>query len=1190
MNWKNRVRDRADGGKGRRADIERAGLAAAVEQSAESVVITDTSGRIQYVNPAFTTMTGYTREEAIGQNPRVLKSGRQSPEFYKELWETVTSGRVWRGVLINRRKDGTCYTEEMSIAPIRDSDGEIASYIAIQKDVTERQVAEESKRFLASIVECSEDAIVAHTPAGIILTWNRGAQALLGYSPEEAIGRNMFTMMPPEEQPRAASAVERVLKTNIGGRREHVLLRKDGRRVNVSMMSNRLPHFAGEVEARAVIIRDITEQKEAEKSKALLASIVESSNDAVICGTLDGTLLSWNRGAEALFGYTAREMVGRDVDTLVPPDCRDDHFRHIDGLRNGAVIHEDTVRLHKDGRRIHVAPTFSPVRNSHGEIFAVSAIYRDIGERVRYERILRESEERFRGAFENAPFGMSLQELGGRFLQVNAELCRMLGYTEAELLATRWQELTHPHDRGLSEQWAERLRSGQSEWANAEKRYLHRTGSVVWAHTRVSLVRDRAGRPSYFVVHVEDITARKQAAEALRESEERFRIMADGCPAAMWVTNAQGGKQFINRAYRHFLGTGYEQTAADKWQSRLHPDDAASYLAAARRAVEEHTPFRAEARWRRFDGEWRWVASYAEPRFTPSGEFLGHVGLCVDITERKQTEQALQSSEEKFRQLAENMHEVFWLVDARTNQTLYLNPAYEQVWGRTRDSAYRNPDSWLDSVHPDDREQSRQLWVVQAERKPTEAEFRIQTPEGREKWIRNWAFPICAQDGQIIRVGGIAEDITERKHYEQELVLARQAADAANAAKSCFLANMSHEIRTPMNGVLGMLELLCLTDLTAEQRQYTDVIESSGRSLLSLIDNILDLSKIEARKVALETADFNLRRTVEDAVQTLSYQAKAKGLALGWLASPETPLILRGDPNRLRQVLINLVSNAIKFTEHGEVTLRVRGENQHNGKATLHFAITDTGIGIRSDQALGLWEPFVQADNSATRKYGGTGLGLTISRQLVEMLGGEIGFDSTEGNGSTFWFTAVFNMPEESAFQSPESREGPAPRQPANRGIFLTPGADSRRRGARILVTEDDRTSQAVLLAQLDKLGYQASAASSGVDALEALQRGKYDLVLMDCQMPEMDGFEASRRIRKSGCPGIPIVAVTANAMVGDWERCLDAGMDDYLSKPIELSRLAKTLAKWLDAPARTFDHHSNRLPDQAADANEHAL
>jgi PAS domain S-box-containing protein len=267
-------RDESDGGQSRRADIERAVLVAAVEQSADAVVITDASGRIQYVNPAFTTMTGYTREEAVGQNPRVLKSDRQSKEFYKELWNTIASGQVWRGELINRRKAGNCYTEEMTITPVRDPEGEIVSYIAIKQDVTERRAAEEAKRFLASIVECSEDAIVAHTPAGIILTWNRGAEALLGYSPEEAIGRHMFTMMPPEEQPRVASAIELVLRKNIGGSREHVLLRKDGRRVRVSVMPNLLPHFAGEAVAMAVIIRDITEQKQAEESQALLASIV----------------------------------------------------------------------------------------------------------------------------------------------------------------------------------------------------------------------------------------------------------------------------------------------------------------------------------------------------------------------------------------------------------------------------------------------------------------------------------------------------------------------------------------------------------------------------------------------------------------------------------------------------------------------------------------------------------------------------------------------------------------------------------------------------------------------------------------------------------------------------------------------------------------------------------------------------
>jgi CheY-like chemotaxis protein len=302
----------------------------------------------------------------------------------------------------------------------------------------------------------------------------------------------------------------------------------------------------------------------------------------------------------------------------------------------------------------------------------------------------------------------------------------------------------------------------------------------------------------------------------------------------------------------------------------------------------------------------------------------------------------------------------------------------------------------------------------------------------------------------------------------------------------------------------------------------------------------------------MERVDFNLHRTVEDAMQTLRGQASAKGLAFGWRAAPGTLSLLRGDVNRLRQVLINLAANAIKFTERGEVTVEVGTESQGDGRATLRFAVNDTGIGIRPDQSADLFSPFVQADSSMTRKYGGTGLGLSISRQLVEMMGGKIGFQSTEGEGSTFWFTAVFDTA--SGAELPVASTG----EPGRTGVVRS------RRGARILVAEDNATNQMVLLAQLEKLGYQAHAVASGLEAVEALQHSKYDLILMDCQMPRMDGFEATRRIRELGCPDVPIVAVTANAMEGDRDRCIREGMNDYLSKPVGLRQLTQVLAKRL--------------------------
>ncbi len=1278
--------------------IEQAGLVAAVEQAADGIVVTDTNGKIQYVNPGFTAMTGYTSEEVVGRNPRILKSGRHYPAFYKDLWNTIRSGRVWHGEVINRRKDGTLYNEEMQIAPVKDSIGKIVSYIAIKQDVTVRRAAEEAQGFLAAIVENSQDAISAYTRAGIILTWNRGAEAALGYSAAEAIGKNVSMLVPPERLALLAHFTGRVLQGNAVSQYEGLLLHKDGRRVHVSVTGCPIGNSAGEVTAVSIILRDISERKQAEETQAFLASIIESSDDAIIGASLDGAIISWNRGAEELFGYSRAEIMGKDASVLAPPDHPDEMRQVLGTVRKGcAVTPYETVRLGKDGRRINVSLSVSPIRNRAGEVVGISAIAHDIGRGLQAERKRRESEERFRGVFELAPFGMSMTGLDGRFIQVNAAFCRMLGYSEQELLATGWADLSHPDDLELSAGIGEQLRKDPAGWAEAEKRYIHRNGSVVWARVRVSAVRDGGGSSQYYVMHAEDITERKRVEEALCESEDRFRIIADSCPTIMFVTGAEGGNQFINRAYREFYGTTLEQVEGSKWDLVIHPDDVSEHVGAFQRAVREHTSFKAEARVRRADGEWRWVGTYAKPRLSPGGAFLGHTGISADITdrrqaeqairdsqefaqstinalsshvcvlndagkiiavnqawtdfaeanrrldpdevrlgspcrdsfgegvdylavcdrtagpearqaaefaagvrdvleskrerysleypcdspveqrwfvgrvtrfssnqlpriliehinitERKQAEQALRGSEEKFRQLAENIREVFWMMSPAANEILYVSPAYEQVWGRTCESLYQNPMSWAEAIHPDDLESAHLVYARQVQGEATVSEYRIRTSDGQEKWIRDQGFPVRGQDGQVIRMVGVAEDITERKRYEAELIHAREGADASNRAKSRFLANMSHEIRTPMNGVIGMVQLLLETNLTPEQRQFATVARGSGRTLLTLIDDILDLSKIEARKITLENLSFNLRETVEQVVHLLRVQASGKGLRFHSRVSPEIPPLLRGDAHRLQQILTNLCANAIKFTGQGEVTLDAALECRGDGTGTVRFTVSDTGIGIRPDQIGALFSPFVQADDSTTRKYGGTGLGLAISKQLVEMMGGTIGVDSREGQGSVFWFTAVFELapPDEQALAS----------DPGDKRT----GATIMGRTARILVAEDNATNRDVALAQLRKLGYEATAVANGAEAVDAIGHGAYDLVLMDCEMPVMDGFEATRRIRASLQPRIPIVAITANAMPADRARCLREGMNDYLAKPVDMWHLGDVLSKWL--------------------------
>lgn len=633
------------------------------------------------------------------------------------------------------------------------------------------------------------------------------------------------------------------------------------------------------------------------------------------------------------------------------------------------------------------------------------------------------------------------------------------------------------------------------------------------------------------------------------------RKFVDTLPAMIWGADSALKFNYLNKTWLDFTGLKLEEALDKGWTKTIHPQDLERCNKVFVGSFKKRVTFEIEYRMRRFDGQYRWVVSMGTPYYDQNECFAGYTGTVYDISDRKEFEITLGKMSDFYLRIFENFPAIIWRTDLE-GEIVYVSKNGAEFTGRK--GTEPEGDGWLDFIHPEDREKYRDIYRHSVKAYlPFELEVRIKHHSGEYRWVHMISRPVFDYEGRLDGNIGMGLDIHDRKMAEKGLTKAMEQAEEANKAKSDFLANMSHEIRTPINGILGMIDLTLLSNLGPEQRDNLATAKSCAGTLLNVINDILDFSKMEAGKLKIDQVDFHVKKLVDEVTKAHSVRAGDKGLELSYTFSSNIPPYLVGDPNRLHQILNNLVSNAIKFTEKGGIVIGVKKTSISQEQVELKFSVSDTGIGIPPEGMERLFKSFSQIDGSYTRKFGGTGLGLAISKQLVEMMGGSMWVESQVGSGSTFYFTIPFkvgNRPEEKP--------------------VVQIAIHKTQRPYMILLAEDDHVNQIVISSMLNKRGHSVEIANNGVEALSSCEKKKYDVILMDIQMPSMDGIEATKRIRQSEGPyrHTPIIALTAFAIQGDRERFMNLGMDEYISKPVMMDELFSVIDRVVESAGKAAD------------------
>lgn len=1127
-----------------------------VETADEGIWVIDLEGNTTFVNPKMAQMLGYSESEMLGM-PIFAFSDEEGQAIAKNNLQLRRQGIAGKLDFKFQRKDGSELWAIIASSPILDEFGKSTGVLGMVTDITQRKQTENALHKYERIVSTTTDAIALidrnykyQIVNQTYKNWRKKSESeIIGHSVSEILGTEVFEKL-----------VKQFLDRCLDGETIHYQAWFDYESAERRFLSvNYIPYVEPDHKISGVVVslRDLTELKQAEeelqRSEERYRQIVETAEEGIWVVDLEGKTLFANPKMAQMLGCTVEELLGLSMFAFMDEEGIAISTKNLERRSKGIQEKHDFKFLSKDGSELWTIISTTPIFNESGEPTGALGMLTDITDRKIIEIALKEQKELLQTIFDHIPVMLCFYNSQAEVQLANAALENTLGWSFAELQQIDIMAECYP-DPDYRASVLEFMMRADGTWLDIH--LTTRNGKVLetcWANVRL---------PDGSQVGIgQDITQRKRAEQALQESEERWQLAVRGTNDGIWDWNLRNNTVFFSPRWKEMRGFVEHEisNSVDEWSKRIHPEDVERVMQILTDHLEGKIPlFSVEYRVQRKDNSYMWVLDRGQAIWDENGNVVRMAGSETDITQRKQAEEALIKSEHALAEAQRLAHLGSWSFDLQTRELNWSEEVF-RIYGLDPSQGEPTEEQHLQQFHPDDREQlQRSVDLAINEGIAYEHEIRIFLPDGSMRSTLGRGQPVFNEAGQVVGLFGTVQDISDRKQFEEALKQAKQAAEAANHAKSTFLANMSHELRTPLNAVLGFSQLLKNSaDLSPEHKKNLDTITRSGEHLLTLINQVLDLSKIEAGRTTLNETDFDLYLFLDDLQDLFQLKANSKGLQLLFYHCSDVPQYVCADEVKLRQVLINLLSNAMKFTKEGRVTVCVSLTNDREimtndrKEISLHFEVTDTGSGIAADDLDSIFEAFVQT-KTGEQFQEGTGLGLTICRKFVELMGGEITVSSQLGFGTTFRFDIAASRIEPSHIETEKVTRRP---------IALAPNQPSY----RLLIVDDSVDNRQVLLSLLSPFGFELREANNGQEAIAIWETWQPNLIFMDMRMPVMNGYEATKHIRSvTKNKSIVIIAVTASSLEEERSIVIAAGCNDFIRKPYKETDIFGALQKYI--------------------------